>query len=264
MPYIIYSKGDAFAATAAKALREAAGFSDANDIKGMKHYVSGKIGMLELDEGLVYSDWLDDLGTDYIVFISRHSSAKGVISFTAHAEGNWNDKSDLGGRPHALGMASPGLMLSFLRPMKKFSGNIGVVYEATHHGPLLNTPSCFVELGPDAKINVNDRKELLNRLSRGIYAMLYDSGAEYGKVAIGIGGMHYASKFTKYALEGTYAFSHIMPKYYVGQIGMLRQAVERSDVKPEIAVIEWKSINSASRNKILAKLEELGMDYEKV
>ena len=264
MPYLVYSKNDPFANEAAGMLRNDAGFSDADGINGLHHYTSGNTDMLELNESPVNADWLDELNTDLIVFVSRHSSAKGVISFTAHAEGNWNGKNDLGGKPHSLGMASPDLMLSFLKAMKGFSGGMEVVYEATHHGPLLNTPSCFVELGPGLAIKDNKRSDLIGRLSKGIYGMLYESNAEYGKVAIGIGGMHYSSKFTEYALEGKYAFAHIMPKYYVDEVDMLQQAVDRSMIKPDIAVIEWKSINAVSRNKVLAKLEELGMDYERV
>ncbi len=245
-------------------LREAAGFSEAHDVHGSRHYVSGNIDMLELDNSPIYAEWLDSVGADKIVFISRHSSAKGIVSFTAHAEGNWNEKAELGGKPHELSMASPTLMLSFLKSMNGLSGGINVVYEATHHGPLLKTPSCFVELGPDAVISPKDREELLKKLSQGVYDMLYNESAGYDKIAVGIGGMHYSSKLTKYALEGKYSFAHIMPKYYIEEVGMLQQAFERSDAKPEIAVIEWKSINATSRNNILAKLEELGIDYERV
>ncbi|MGC8537546.1 MAG: D-aminoacyl-tRNA deacylase [Candidatus Micrarchaeia archaeon] len=264
MTYLVYSKEDGFASRVAEMLREGASFKDAPDIKGLKHFTSGRIEMLELDSSPVYADWLDEIGAGEIVFISRHSSAKGIISFTAHAEGNWNGKNDLGGKPQALSVASPGMMVSFLKAMRGFAEGIEVVYEATHHGPLLDTPSCFVELGPDAVINESDRENLLGRLSKGIYAMLYENGAEYDKVAIGIGGMHYSAKFTRYALEGKYAFSHIMPKYYVDEVDMLQAAIDRSTIRPDVAVIEWKSINAVSRNKILAKLEDLGMDYERV
>ena len=263
MAYLVYSKGDGFARRVAEMLRKDMGFSDAPGIKGLRHFASGSVDMLELDSSPVYADWLDGIGADEIVFISRHSSAKGIISFTAHAEGNCNGKNDLGGKPHALSVASPSLMVSFLKAMKGFASGIEVVYEATHHGPLLNTPSCFVELGPDAVINESDSEELLRKLSRGVYAMLYDNSAEYDKVAIGIGGMHYSAKFTRYALEGKYAFSHIMSKYYVDEVDMLQAAIDRSAIRPDTAVIEWKSINAVSRNRILAKLEDLGMDYER-
>ncbi|MCL4390909.1 MAG: D-aminoacyl-tRNA deacylase [Candidatus Micrarchaeaceae archaeon] len=264
MTYLVYSKEDGFASRAAEMLRDDAGFSDAPDIMGLRHFASGSIDMLELGSSPVYADWLDGIGADEIVFISRHSSSKGIISFTAHAEGNWNDKNDLGGKPHALSVASPGLMISFLKAMKGFAEGTEVVYEATHHGPLLDTPSCFVELGPDAVISERDRDELLRRLSKGVYDMLYGDSAQYDKVAVGIGGMHYSAKFTRYALEGKYAFSHIMSKYYVDEVDMLQAAIDRSTIKPDTAVIEWKSINAVSRNRILAKLEDIGMDYERV
>jgi len=262
--YIVYSNADSFASRAAAILRDDAGFSGAQDLKGLKRYRSGSVDMLELKDSPVYADWLDDIGTDMIIFLSRHSSAKGVVSFTAHAEGNWSDRNGLGGKPHSLAVAAPERMLSFLKAMKEVSGGIEVVYEATHHGPLLNTPSCFVELGPDAVITDRDRDDLIKKLEKGVYSMLYGNTPSYDKVAVGIGGMHYSARFTKYALEGKYAFSHIMPKYYVDEVSMIQQAIDKSTIRPDIAVIEWKSINSVSRNRILKALEELGIDYERV
>ena len=35
-------------------------------------------------------------------------------------------------------------------------------------------------------------------------------------------------------------------------------------LKVEVAVIEWKSIKAADRDKIIGRLGELGLDYERV
>ena len=87
---------------------------------------------------------------------------------------------------------------------------------------------------------------------------------EYKKIAVGIGSGHYAAKFTKLALKGEYAFSHMMPKYYGNEFEMLGQAVERSKPKAEVAVIEWKGLKSEARQRILAKLNSLGIDFVRV
>lgn len=91
-----------------------------------------------------------------------------------------------------------------------------------------------------------------------------DNNAGYEKVAVGIWSTHYPEKFTRLALEGRYAFSHIMSKHYVSRINMLEPAFKSSDIKADIAVIEWKGLKGADREDILRELESLGMDYARV
>ena len=57
--------------------------------------------MIEIRHGLIKADFIDKVvDTDFIVFLSRHSSAKGMATFTTHAEGNWSDDAEFGGRPN--------------------------------------------------------------------------------------------------------------------------------------------------------------------
>ena len=262
---IVYSKQDVASENTAKSLREAAGFEELDPLNGYAVHGLGKVKMIEIDTPMVGASFLDDLvETDLIVFLSKHRSEKGVASFTVHSEGNWAGKADLGGVPGQLSYSSPAWMLSVLGALKRQNADgMEVVYEATHHGPLLVTPSMFVEVGGnDDVISSPKFAEILANAAR--EALIDGVGQEFGAVAVGIGGMHYSQKFTRLALEGKYAFAHIMPKYYVAETQMLAQAFERSDIKPEKAVIEWKSINASERDNIVRKLGELGFDYDRV
>ena len=194
------------------------------------------------------------------MFLSMHSSERGIAAFTVHAEGNWGDDARLGGKPKKLSMASPSNMLSMLNAVHKKKDQLQATYEATHHGPLLNAPSFFVEVGGTKQ--ATDSKELAETLAGAVVDFLTADEAEYGKVAIGIGGTHYPEKFTRLALDGKYAFAHMMPKYNLHE-DMLQQAIERSDIRAETAVIEWRSLNSEQRTAILHELERIGVDYEK-
>ena len=194
-----------------------------------------------------------------------HSSSKGITSLTAHSEGNWSADAKLGGKPKQLAFASPMYMLAVIESMgRNNQTHLPVIYEATHHGPMLKTPSFFVEVGSDNKAAESDEysaivaKSVIDTLSGG------DPADGKKECVIGIGGMHYAEKFTRIALEKGYAFSHIMSKYYVNEIDMLEQAVERSSVKADKAVIEWKSMKGADREKIIAELDRIGIDHERV
>jgi D-aminoacyl-tRNA deacylase len=262
MACLIYSVDQVTSTNIADALKRIMGFEEADPVEGMKSFRSGGTLMIEARGSIVETGFVDRCASkDVAVLLSMHSSARGVEVFTVHPEGNWGDDANLGGKPKMLSTASPANMLSMLKAISKKSGGLQATYEATHHGPLLDTPSFFVEVGGSERA-VNS-KELAGVLAGAIADFLGGGKAEYGKVAIGIGGTHYPGKFTRLALEGRYAFAHMMPKYSIHG-DMLRQAIERSDVQVEKAVIEWKSLNAGQRNEIVQKLEETGIDYEKV
>ena len=198
---------------------------------------------------------------DPIIFLSKHVSSKNIRSFTVHSEGNWASEAKLGGKPNELSTAAPIPMFSVLKRMKSAAPkDMNVTYEATHHGPLLNVPSFFAEVGGDETTIKN--KELAEFLADSVLEAI-ENPESPRKVVVGIGGNHYASKFTKLAIENDYAFSHIMPRYYVSETNVLRQAFERSVPKAESAVIEWKTLNSAERLNVLNELKKLGIEYEK-
>ncbi|MDE1856550.1 MAG: D-aminoacyl-tRNA deacylase [Candidatus Micrarchaeota archaeon] len=201
---------------------------------------------------------------DLVIFLSKHKSASGSLSFTTHALGNWGDRADVGGAPKSLSCAAPVEMLALLQRLHgNNSVGFDVTYEATHHGPLVNKPVLFAEFGgpdPDS-IELDKPAEIL---ARSVYEMLNEAEPEFDKIAFGVGSPHYPSRFTKLAIEGRYAFSHIMPNYAVSNVDMVPMAIERSKPEPEIATVEWKSIKSAEREAVIKSLEEAGLDYVRV
>jgi D-aminoacyl-tRNA deacylase len=261
---LVYSVLDVASANIAEALKKEIDFKHENSLGGNAYFTSDIAEMVELRSGLIDADFIDSLvKAELVVFLSKHSSAKGVASFTTHAEGNWSDEAKFGGRPKSLGMSSPINMMAMLKAMKKRNTTgIPVMYEATHHGPLLDTPSLFVEIGGDEDAVKN--KDYAGVIADSVVGMISEGDRDHNKVAIGIGGSHYPEKFTRLASEGKYAFAHMMPKYQIENIDMLQKAIERSDSAVEIAVIEWKSIKAVDRDMVVKKLEELGLDYERV
>ncbi len=264
MPFIAYSKIDPTSMETADFIRNEFGFEYKGELNGFEHYRFENIDMVGIDSALIEADFLDaQLDTDLIIFLSMHKSSAGIKSLTVHSEGNWSNESKLGGQPRELSFAAPLEMSFILKHMSLLPHDgIDVVYEATHHGPFLRTPSLFAEFGGSGLFE----KEGSATVAKAVMGYLLDKNGNknFDKIAIGIGGGHYSQRFTKLALEGKYAFSHIMPKYFLDEYEMLGQASVRSNRAPEIAVIEWKSINKEVRDRIISRLNDIGMDYARI
>ena len=267
MILIACSSQDAASSSAAQALISMADLQQT----GPGRYARSKIELQLTDSLLPKADGLDDAGADLIIFMSRHSSSSGISAFTVHPTGNWGKEARLGGMPQTLSVAAPSPMLRILKLFKKSPIKIESTYEATHHGPTLKTPSLFAEFGGN-EATIND-KRIAGELGRIVYESVQEIAegrTEPATVTIGIGGTHYPKKFTDLAQNKDYAFSHIMPKHAIlnddgtDNIGMLGQAVEKSSEKVEKAVIDWKSLNSEVRSRIIKRLSDIGIDYERV
>ncbi len=234
-------------------------------------YVADGIDLYMTQEELVRYRDADSLGLDLAIFLSKHQSASGTPALTAHPVGNWGAENRFGGEPRALSVAAPVPMLSALRHLDSAEAGIEKTYEATHHGPLLKTPSMFMESGGNAD-TIADKAiaQMVGRAAMETALEARSGGIEYGKVAIGIGCGHYPSRFTRLALRKGYAFSHMMPRHALHNpdgstnLAMLGQAVEMTEGEVEAAVVEWKDIDPGMKAQLLSALEELGLDHESV
>jgi len=90
-------------------------------------------------------------------------------------------------------------------------------------------------------------------------------GSESSIVAIGIGGPHYGEKFTRMALEDSFAFGHIMPKYLVSQVNaeIIRQCIDRTLEKVETIALDWKGIRGADKILLVGALKEIKVKIQK-
>jgi D-aminoacyl-tRNA deacylase len=145
-----------------------------------------------------------------IVFPSIHRSEKNLPCFTVHPLGNFGDRSDVGGRPRTLNPAPARLMADALRRCGEAGRAVGLpaTFEATHHGPALPQPSCFVEIGfgTDVEPPVNAVRELARLL-------LELTPSADDRIAVGVGGGHYAPHFTDLVLKRQWSFGHMIPRY---------------------------------------------------
>ncbi|MBC7129044.1 MAG: transposase [Thermoplasmatales archaeon] len=176
-------------------------------------YISDNFLLYFIDDLHIYHDDIDKeieakgYKVDTLVFASRHASLQNRKTLSVHAIGNFGI-AEYGGKDGKLVKCSPLLMLSALKILKeKNLGDYEVCYEATHHGPYLEKPSFFIEVG-STKEEWNDEKAC-----KAIAETILEMNEEKAKVAIGIGGGHYAPRFSEIAIEKNVAFGHIAPKY---------------------------------------------------
>jgi D-aminoacyl-tRNA deacylase len=145
-----------------------------------------------------------------LVFPSIHRSEQNVRSLTVHPLGNLGPEAEVGGRPRTLGPTDPRRMTATLRRLAEGGPSVGVpaTFEATHHGPGLDLPAYFVEIGfGDA---VGPAPEEVRLLAEVIPEAVPDPG---DRVALGVGGGHYAPHFTELAVERRWAFGHLISRH---------------------------------------------------
>ncbi|MCK5112801.1 MAG: hypothetical protein KAQ84_04600, partial [Thermoplasmatales archaeon] len=130
------------------------------------------------------------------IFISRHRSEMGRPTLTVHPIGNYGE-AQFGGKPKTLVKSVPRLMTHLLRLIKKNLQSTDltyqVCYEVTHHGPYLETPTLFAEVGSTE--NEWNKKEPAKIIAQSILELLEEYHYEEDfsddiPVLLGIGGGH--------------------------------------------------------------------------
>jgi D-aminoacyl-tRNA deacylase len=163
------------------------------------------------------------LSPDIVIFLSRHRSKTGEPTLTVHPIGNFSD-AQFGGQPKTLIPTAPKTMTQLLRLIKKNLTSTDlqykVGYEVTHHGPFLKTPTLFAEVG-STEIQWQ-QKEPAQVIAASLLEMFptYKTDNDFPKdipILLGIGGGHYAPRFTEIALQKNIAFGHMIPTYKVDE-----------------------------------------------
>jgi D-aminoacyl-tRNA deacylase len=139
-----------------------------------------------------------------------------------------------------------------------------VSFECTHHGPSLNVPAMFVELG-SSPAQWRDLRAA-EAVAHSAMTAIANFNVPTTSAVLGIGGTHYNQRFTLMALVGEAAFGHIIPKYAVSSVDaeMLSQCVEKTLEKVPLAILDWKGIKSEDKPNLLSALETAGLPFKKV
>jgi len=208
----------------------------------------------------------NDFTPELIIFVSRHSSQSGIPTLSVHTPGNLTSQAEKGGLPRQISMSPASAMKEALeemaRQIREKQLDYKVSYECTHHGPSLNVPAMFAELGssPPQWKDVNAAEAVAHA------AITAARTHAVYPTAIGIGGPHYNAKFTKIVFTTPTAFGHMIPKHVISQIdtSMLEQCTIRTVEKVETVILDWKGIKGEDKPNLLKTIAQTGLRIEKV
>jgi D-aminoacyl-tRNA deacylase len=184
--------------------------SEGND----RFFVRGDDVMISTPDFHIYTDDIDlrtaKIGKDVdeVVFMSKHAAASGEPALTVHPIGNYHENK-YGGKERTLVKAAPSSMTGALRLISEYNDmpEFRVCFEVTHHGPSLDKPTFFIEIGSDERNWGNTRAAGI------LVKALLDTEETGNPKAVGVAGGHYAPRFTEVALGYRIDFGHMLPGY---------------------------------------------------
>jgi D-aminoacyl-tRNA deacylase len=234
-----------------------------------------QIPIIELKKETLYSDDISEKkypelkNIDFVVFASTHRSEKSFPTLCIHAPGNFRN-ADMGGKPGKICKTSAIVLKYLFKKMNEIAKEesiegFDITMEATHHGPLMDIPCCFIEIGSTQK--EWDNEKAIKIIARSITS-LEDFDKNKTKddwiPAIGIGGPHYAPNFNKIQNNSEYALSHIIASYNNPVTeNMIKEAESKTTEQIKEVIIDWKSFNSSERSELTIILKNLGMKYKR-
>ena len=203
------------------------------------------------------------IDADIFVFATKHESRSGIPSLSAHAAGNWGNDKSYGGKEKALCIAPADYLKSaliFLEENNKT--DFEVVQECTHHGPYLEKPVMFIEIGSSEKQwkNLDAAETIANAIVHiGI------EQPQPVKTAFGIGGLHTTPSFRKIMLKTDIAVGHVCPKHNLENLdgNLMLEAVRKTAPAPaDIVILDWKGLGR-EKERIVRLLNELKIPFSK-
>ena len=258
-------------------------------------HASCRVHLLLIEELHIMADGMDRIHeeatgctVDEVLVLSRHVSATEIPALTLHAIGipgetPHGERGQAGGRKGTVVPPSP-RFASLFRSMLSLARSRGLdeefdlTLETTHHGPLLERPALYIEIGSTEREWSSTRAaDLWADVISSNLGLSGDPPVEWspgGDVMIGLGGGHYAPRH-KAVLSGSELWAgHLLANYALPfeepsdggpPGGTWRHSIEVSVRATRSAFpganlfahLDRKSFKAWQRNAIMALLEEL-------
>jgi D-aminoacyl-tRNA deacylase len=222
---------------------------------GERIYALGDIKIYTPNKHPIECEEIDiKINADLFCFATKHKAVSGKPSLSVHVPGNWG-KAELGGKDgQVCSCPASAIRTAFLELSKQWAGTeYEITLEATHHGPLLEKPCFFIEIGSDE--TQWSREEPAIIIAKTIMASLQKCNETFPTVMV-LGGGHYNQLGNKVLQRTNFAVGHICAKHSLAKldIRLLNQAIERTAEKVDCIVLDWKGLGDQKEN--IKKLSE--------
>jgi len=195
---------------------------------------------------------------EVVIFLSKHRAESKIPTLTLHPIGNLGEAA-FGGRAHTVVPTHPPLMTAALREVKRRAGgtDFQVSFEGTHHGPYLETPTFFIEIGSE------ERYDEVPEAGRILAESLLAIAPPLHPVAIGIGGGHYVPRLTDVALSCQIAFGHMVANYGLEPLerhpGLLDELIAKTP-GARLVYFHRKAMGKEQLRRLTAACESRGLE----
>ena len=232
------NQGDIASYNQAKVLLEKFSWQQLAPIEGKIAYKHGKVRMWLFEDGILFEDNIDkrwNIATGEtvceVIFPSRHAAASGKPSLTLHPIGVPHllrgTKAQYGGKsgyapPPSTRLASWWKKLTNSVNGTSLAERFELTLEVTHHGPWLEVPALFIEIGSTEAIWPDEEaaEHLAGIIAEGLglngtkQIGVWDSVEHSGElVLVTLGGGHYAPRANKLALLDGVWLGHMLATY---------------------------------------------------
>jgi D-aminoacyl-tRNA deacylase len=220
------------------------------------------MSIIELTDDTVMTDGIDKKHrADTYIFATRHQSSEGIRSLSVHVPGNWS-KAMMGGQDRTLCTAAAALMKEALILLNKRAEGLGfeVTVEQTHHGPAMDKPCMFIEIGSSEE-QWNDKAA--GKIIADTIVDLCARRVSY-KTAVFLGGGHYNREANKLMLKSDIAIGHICAKHSLEHLdeAMLKEALVKTYPCADRVILDWKGLGEHKR-RIIEMLENNKINFER-
>ena len=198
---------------------------------------------------------------DFVIFATKHQGKQEKI-LSIHAPGNWR-KADFGGQEGKVCLSSSKILKTFFQELNSnLPERWKATMEATHHGPLINKPCLFIEIGSNKE---NWKKKIaaehIAKVIKDSVEKIQKENKEHKEFipSIAIGGPHYCPNFNKIQLNSKYAISHVIPEYCLPLTkGMLEEAINKTLEKENMntIILDWKGCGKSEQRQQMIDLIE--------
>ena len=231
---------------------------DGNPVLARDDFTMVQVKRIHLDE-----DYVDDrvaqclgLRPEVVIFASRHRAESRIPTLTVHPIGNFST-AEFGGKPGVLNASSPHLMTSALRTLRSAAQGMGfnVSFETTHHGPILNSPAFYIEIGSYEELW--GREDAAEAIAQSILS-IKDEGYP---VVVCAGGGHYAPRFSEVALARRVSIGHMAANYALESLdeSIIRQMAEKS-AGAKMAYFHKKAMSKPKYRELREKFASRGLE----